>query len=697
MSARAQPEQSTVGKRVGGACYYHKSAVCWAGSASQKAIKEATRIARVRPDAFNVVKIQGEPPKRISLLTYEDFDAKAFPALLDSWTIELNESRCAHRTYRTWTNPPILHRKELLLVPDDPRRQTFAELTKELERRSLFEKASSIGFRRQWEKRLAGAGIVVEDHTVKEKDAAEGQCKTSQTAVARHRTAMTRSALSAPMQALARHGFLDGDLSVFDYGCGRGDDMSVLSSAGVRVSGWDPHYAPGTKLEEADVVNLGFVLNVIEEPSERIEATEAAFGLARGLMAVSVMLVGKADTSSLRPFRDGFVTAHNTFQKYFSQHEAGALVSQAVGEEAIPVGPGIFFVFRDKISEQRFLEGRRRRHRDISHLLAIAPPRATGAKAQADALVEEHREVVDAVWKAVIELGRVPDLEELDDSVRQELTEHLGSVRKAVQLAQNIYPAETLQQARQQRTDDLMVYFALNRFSRRKRYRELPTEMQRDVKAFFGSLGVAEKTGQELLFSLGDPTIVRAAAQSAEVNGLGWLDGAHSLQLDARLVERLPPPLRVYVGCAEQLYGHVGETDVVKVHLQSSKLTLLHYEKYAESPLPRLRERVKIDLRNQGIDFFEYGNDVPWQLLFMKSRYMAPDQPGYTKQKKFDTQLEGLGGLDYSKFGPSVAELVQFLKRSGLTIKGFKIVPEKRKVSSKQTKANHPDRIDVRR
>ena len=392
-------------------------------------------------------------------------------------------------------------------------------------------------------------------------------------------------------------------------------------------------------------------------------------------MAVAVMVIGKVDTSTLRPFRDGFVTAHNTFQKYFCQHEARALVSQAADKEAIPVGPGVFFVFRDKISEQRFLEGRRRHHRDISHLLAIAPPRTTGVRAKWEVLVEEHRELIEAVWKAAIELGRLPDLDELDYSVRQELVERLGSVRKTAQLAQHIYSVEALHQARQQRTDDLRVYFALNRFSRRQRYRELPVEMQRDIKAFFGTHGAAEKTGQKLLFSLGDATVIRDAAQSAETHGLGWLDRTHSLQLDARLVERLSPPLRAYVGCAEQVYGHIGDADIVKIHLQSSKLTLLHYEKYMESPLPALRERIKINLRNQAIDFFDYGSDVRRQLLYMKSRYMAPDQPGYARQKRFDAQLQRLKGLDFSGFGPSVGELVQHLQASRLRINGFNILP----------------------
>ena len=680
MSGKTKPVRNLVGKRVGGARYYHKSAIRWTDLRSRKALEEATRIARLSPRAFNVVKFDGEPPQRVSLLAYEDFDASAFPTLLDSWTVDFSRQRCAHRSYRTSRNPPILHRKELLLAPDDPRRQMFAQLTEELQRRDLFKKANSIGFRREWEKRLAIAGIVIEDHKVVVQDREAAQrlnenCCSSP--VDRHRTAIVRSGLSAPMQALARHGFFDNGASVFDYGCGRGDDMAVLSSAGISVSGWDPHYAPGTKLEESDVVNLGFVLNVIEEPSERIEAIQAAYGLARCVLAVAVMLTGKADTSTLRSFRDGFVTANNTFQKYFSQHEVRGLIRQAIGEEAIPVGPGVFFVFPDKISEQRFLERRRRRNRDISHLMAIVPPRETGAEARTSALIEEHREVIESVWKTALELGRLPELDELDASVRQELTEHIGSVRKTARLAQQIYSTDALHQARQHRTDDLTVYFALNCFSRRQRYRELPIEMRRDIKAFFGSYGAAEKTGQQLLFSLSEPAIVRAAAQNAEAAGIGWLDGAHSLQLDARLIGRLPPPLRTYVGCAEQLYGQVGDADIVKIHLQSSKLTLLYFDRYHESPLPRLRERIKIDLRNQAIDFFEYGSQLPWQLLFMKSRYMARDQRGYTKQMKFDAQLEGLRGLDFTRFGPSAGELVQCLRTSRLRIDGFKIVSTK--------------------
>ena len=45
------------------------------------------------------------------------------------------------------------------------------------------------------------------------------------TPIARHRTAQRRSDLSSPVRLLMDLGFLDGKLSLFDYGCGRGDDL----------------------------------------------------------------------------------------------------------------------------------------------------------------------------------------------------------------------------------------------------------------------------------------------------------------------------------------------------------------------------------------------------------------------------------------------------------------------------------------
>src|SRR5690606_28474902 len=114
--------------------------------------------------------------------------------------------------------------------------------------------------------------------------------------VQRHLTALVRYGFSAPIQMLAKFGFLDGSRSVFDYGCGRGDDMRGLQENGIRVLGWDPHYVPNNKKQPSNIVNLGFVINVIEDINERIEALQGAYSLTQELLVVSVMLANQYST-----------------------------------------------------------------------------------------------------------------------------------------------------------------------------------------------------------------------------------------------------------------------------------------------------------------------------------------------------------------------------------------------------------------
>ena len=273
------------------------------------------------------------------------------------------------------------------------------------------------------------------------------------------------------MQALARHGFLEGDRDVLDYGCGRGDDVTVLTAAGISARGWDPYYAPDTPLAPADVVNLGFVLNVIEDPDERKQALSRAYDLTRQVLAVAVLIVGRADVSGVEPYRDGFLTARRTFQKYFSQQEARDLIAAATGQEAIPLAPGVFMVFRDKLEKQRLL-ARRSRRRDISHLLSIAPPAASRATCAPTDLTPEQRNLLREVWRQTLERGRIPHGDEIPADLDARVRAQIGSLRKAVQLAQAEEDPSQLTAARDLRMADLRVYFALNLFNRRPAYRQ---------------------------------------------------------------------------------------------------------------------------------------------------------------------------------------------------------------------------------
>jgi DNA phosphorothioation-associated putative methyltransferase len=143
---------------------------------------------------------------------------------------------------------------------------------------------------------------------------------------------------------------------------------------GLEATGWDPFYAPDGALAPADIVNLGFVINVIEDPEERLTALTRAWSLAERLLVVSVMLANQNAPRGER-FRDGVLTRRGTFQKYFTQAEIRAYLVAALDEEPIPVvAPGVLYVFRDKDAEQRFLVDRYRSRRNPLRV-ADPPPR----------------------------------------------------------------------------------------------------------------------------------------------------------------------------------------------------------------------------------------------------------------------------------------------------------------------------------
>ena len=91
-------------------------------------------------------------------------------------------------------------------------------------------------------------------------------------AVRREKTAIKRYSCSRPIAVAVADSIITAETSVFDYGCGHGADIKFLGAKGISVAGWDPHFAPKEKVTPADIVNLGYVLNVIEDPVERDKA-----------------------------------------------------------------------------------------------------------------------------------------------------------------------------------------------------------------------------------------------------------------------------------------------------------------------------------------------------------------------------------------------------------------------------------------
>lgn len=351
-----------VGKIVGNSLYVHRVALEYLSAEQRTLLEVASKHAQAAVDSADVFKLDLEG-RCVSALSYPGFFEQPFPELRASWRIDTETGDVSYRNYEESLNPPILHRKEFMLADEDPRRGPFEQLTQQAEAIGLFADANAIGFKRAWESKIRQAGYEVVGYSFQPLGNNVGEeasvDEVSSEGIQRHRTALSRTGLSAPMQALARHGFLDATLTLFDYGCGRGDDVAALRAYGLDVEGWDPHFAPSAEHVPADVVNLGFVINVIEDRDERVSALRGAYALARRLLVVSAMLYSSTPPPG-RPYRDGFLTQRNTFQKYFTQAELKEFVEGAVGAEAIPVAPGIMFVFADKDAEHSFLYGRQR-------------------------------------------------------------------------------------------------------------------------------------------------------------------------------------------------------------------------------------------------------------------------------------------------------------------------------------------------
>ncbi|BBL57506.1 DNA phosphorothioation-associated putative methyltransferase [Methylomonas koyamae] len=665
-----------LGKKVLNNVYWHCSLTESQKSEVQQTIKAAEALANLQPSHdYNVVKYDGKS-NVLSLLWYPNFFEDPFPALEKSYRIDLTAQRVEKRSYQASFNPPILHRKELLVGKDAPNIEQFRQLTETAEQLGLFENPIQIGFKQAWEALIAEKGFQLIDYQFvpigNDETTDNVRLELSESAsISRHLTALSRSNLSAPMQCLARHGFLDGSLSVFDYGCGKGDDIRNLSANDITVSGWDPHYAPDQPKQAADIVNLGFVINVIENYQERLEALIGAYDLANQVLVVSAMLFNQ-NAFKGQAFNDGVITQRNTFQKYFTQSELKDFISETLETDTIPVAPGIFFVFKNQDAEQRFLLGRQRSQRNVLRLSRrpVSPAEPKLSRNEKKYLAYKH--LLDPLWQKILELGRLPDKSEVDSLV--ELTEAFGTVNKAIRFTLDNNDEALFEQAQQSKIEDLITYFALQAFSKRKPYKHLEAGLQKDIKAFFGDYPNAIETAKSILFKISNAELIAAACQHSTEQGLGYLDEGEALHLHTSMVQELPALLRIYIGCATILYGDIEQTDLIKIHIQSGKLSLMRYDDFEDQPIPRLLERVKINLREQTFDLYEYGEEFEPTYLYVKSRFINEEFPHYAEQLNFDEQLLALNLFDLSGYGPKPEEFRQTLARARWEIDGFELI-----------------------
>ncbi|WP_298207385.1 DNA phosphorothioation-associated putative methyltransferase [Novosphingobium sp.] len=426
---------------------------------------------------------------------------------------------------------------------------------------------------------------------------------------------------------------------------------------------WDPYFAPDIALEPAEVVNLGFVLNVIEDPNERSAALRAAYRLAERVLSVAVMLPGKGSGCQ---HADGVLTSRCTFQKYFSQAELRAYVAGVIGREPVTVGPGLIFVFRSDQEEQGFLARQQRSLPlnliDRFEILDFGTPR----NKRPSSAYSRHGDLLDEFWVAALELGRLPEAEEFERG--EELCAALGSSRRAfAALPHNDKQAE-LARAAERRSDDMLVYLALNLFDRRTSMRLLPLSVQRSIRAFFGSHRSALERAQAALLAAGNHDLIAASAIIGATRGSGFLDtidGDYTFHVS--LLEQQPAPLRILLGCAQRLEPMPAKTDLAKVHGSGTRVSYLSFDDFQDRALPTLSHRTVIDLRRRSVSEASVDTGDGRRVLLGKASLMPVGMTGRDRQERFDDSLRARGLFRQPGLGPGLRTLKRRLVEAGMT------------------------------
>ncbi|MBE9165169.1 DNA phosphorothioation-associated putative methyltransferase [Tychonema sp. LEGE 06208] len=671
--------ESKIGKKLPTAFYIHVSAL----SALNPVLAIYENCARQNLeniDEATLVKFSLQQPK-ISYLFYPDFDTDAHPALQTSIQINLETGEVKCFDYSNSENPPVLHRKETFVTADYPNYEKFARLTRSEEGWGLLDNTSVIGTREGWLKYLGYCGVEIQDHTVVER-LKQQNSDLSIPKIERHKAAMVRNSVSKPVRLVLESDlFVDG-MTFFDYGCGYGGDVKYIAGEGYVAAGWDPYYQPETPRICADIVNVGYVINVIESLGERREALLNAWDLTKNLLVVAAqVLIDDGDRGQIA-YGDGVITSRNTFQKYYEQQELKVYIDQVLNVDAIPVALGIYFVFRDATAGEGFRASRFRSR--------LSTPRVRSQVKR----FEDYAEILAPLMAFVSDRGRLPVKDELaeESPIKQEF----HSFNRAWRVILQATDADDWEKIADKRRQDLLVYLALNGLGERPSMRRLPVQIRNDIKGLFDSYQKACTLADLMLYSLGKADIV---ADCCEDSAIGYKQPG-SLSVHVSCLEELDPLLRLYEGCANRTIGRLDGATIIKFYARKPQISYLFYPDFDTNPHPALHRSMHIHLRDLSVSYEDYSDAYNPPILVKKEAFVNPNYPHYEKFAKLTRQEAKLGIFDGSVV-KKYREWVKCLEDNCVRIKGHKLFwrsdadPEKLKMLKTTASERQQKKIEV--
>lgn len=653
-------QASPVGKLLPDALYVHTSALSVLPPALQSLEYSARQYApsiylldKVF-EAETIVKFYFKNTK-ISYLIYPNFNTDAHPILHRSVQVNWSTGQVKQYDYTQTNNPPILHRKETLVTSNYPHYETFAELTRYEEKLGLLAEPCVIGTLNNWQKRLKDFGVTIEGHRIIMNS---HQKKNLSCDIQRHRAAIIRSSLSKPVRCALEAGLFQENTSFLDYGCGHGRDYQLIRQQGFVSTGWDPYYFPDNPIALSDIVNLGYVINVIEDPQERQETLLKAWSLTRKVLIVAAQVLIENVTQSQEQiaYGDGVITCRNTFQKYYEQQELKNYIDQVLSVDSIPIALGIYFVFRDETEAEKF-----RASRFSSR--AKSPCIQRQVKRFSD-----YQELLSPLMSFMTERGRMPIKGEL--SSESQIIQEFGSLHRAFQVILQATNKKDWEKITEQKRDDLLLYLALTNFSHRPKFGELPTLMQTDIKSLFGTYRRGCQQADEVLYSLGNLSLVKEECQKSPVGK----KSSKSLTVHITALENLNILLRLYEGCASRTIGRPQETTLITFYTDQPKISYLFVPNFDNDPHPVIQAQMEVDLRTLRVYYQDFDPDDNPPVLHRKDAFVLPNYPHYEKFAKLTHQEENWGLLENERMIRRWNEWQARLKECCATLQGHRVV-----------------------
>jgi DNA phosphorothioation-associated putative methyltransferase len=594
----ANCKSSPIGKLLPKALYVHYSALVALPPLLQAYEHQAREIGAI--EEATLIKFSTEKPQ-ISYLCYPEFDSDAHPALHSSIIVDLAAETATRRDYSSADNHFILHRKETFVTPDYPHYEEFAHLTRLEVVLGLLDKSRTIGTRQQWESLLTQQRLAFVGHAL--------TCPLPVIQVERHKAAIPRNNLSRPVRLALEAGlFASETATFFDYGCGYGRDFQYLTEQGYVSRGWDPYYYPDAPKQPADIVNLGYVINVIENQQERRHALLEAWELARQLLIVSAQVLIDDRDRGMLVYGDGIITNRNTFQKYYEQEELKTYIDQVLSVDAIPAGLGVYFVFRDATQAEAFR---------VSRFHSSARTPRICAKVRR---FEDYESLLLPLMEFMTERGRLPLKGELANEM--ELKAEFGTFHRAFQTILQVTLAEDWDAITVKRRQDLLLYLALSHFDRRPRLQELSPEIKGDIKKLFGGYQPACFLADMMLLNLRDLKNVARLCRSSPVGK----KLRNALLIHVSAIDSLETLLRLYEGCANRTFGRLEEANVIKLFFDRPKISYLCFPDFDTDPQPKLKMSMSIYLGDVTFNYRDFSGLPDPPILKNKEALLMNDE-----------------------------------------------------------------------